>query len=461
MVTQKAERFFSIPSRLNDEAMNIRPSEQHQEDVHKDEYLSNHTISMRAALNYCRELLLKPLLDSSSVHIHTQHAIDAWNAAQTISQQRQDALEDICMNLSIPTIQFEGNMSVLDFRRQFLHANRPCLIQGLPHFTNIARKWRTQESEINKDWFSKHVGDDTLVPVRKQCSEQQLDDEGRAQECTTVEMPLREWLHNHSSRELYLKDWHLQKIMWEKHTQSPPLYTIPEIFGNDLLNNFLLKFTGGDYRFVYWGPPGSQTPLHSDVLHSFSWSYNVVGKKKWTFHIGDDYYSQLVVIQNAGETVFVPSTFLHSVENLSQALSLNHNWITTANIDLTWDCLRKEMTLINVELEKWDNTSWDAKEFMLRGCVGLDVTAFFFMALTAQLDLLTQGRNDDWERFFDMFRLHQVLEALTKPEVHLQERLTSVLGEETLALEAIDAATTAMCVVDNVKAELLLVDNGL
>ena len=448
------------------EAMNRRPGEQHREDEscdtrmslatnHKDECLSNHTISMRAALNHCRELLRKHPLDSLSVH--PQHAIDAWTAAQTISQQRQDALQDMSMNCIIPTIKFEENMSVLDFRKQFLHSNRPCLIQGLPHFTNISRKWQTKESQINKDWFSKHVGDDTLVPVRKECSEQ-LDDEGRAQECTTVEMPLREWLHNNSSNELYLKDWHLQKMLWEKHDKCSPLYTVPEFFGNDLLNTFLLTFTGGDYRFVYWGPPASQTPLHSDVLHSFSWSYNVVGNKKWTFYIGD---SQLVLIQNAGEAVFVPSTILHSVENLSQALSVNHNWITTANIDLTWDCLMKEMTFIDVELEKWENTSWDAKEFMLRGCVGLDVTAFFFMVLTAQLDLLTQGSNDGWERFFDIFRLHQILQTLSKPGVHLQERLASMLGEDTLASEAVDSAKTAMRVVDNVKAELLLLENGL
>lgn len=34
-----------------------------------------------------------------------------------------------------------------------------------------------------------------------------------------------------------------------------------------------------DYRFVYLGPAGSWTPLHADVLRSYSWSANVAGRK--------------------------------------------------------------------------------------------------------------------------------------------------------------------------------------
>lgn len=36
-----------------------------------------------------------------------------------------------------------------------------------------------------------------------------------------------------------------------------------------------------DYRFVYLGPKGSWTPLHHDVLASFSWSANLCGIKRW------------------------------------------------------------------------------------------------------------------------------------------------------------------------------------
>lgn len=36
-----------------------------------------------------------------------------------------------------------------------------------------------------------------------------------------------------------------------------------------------------DYRFCYLGPAGTWTPLHSDVLRSYSWSANVCGRKRW------------------------------------------------------------------------------------------------------------------------------------------------------------------------------------
>ena len=36
-----------------------------------------------------------------------------------------------------------------------------------------------------------------------------------------------------------------------------------------------------DYRFVYLGPRGTRTPLHADVLRSFSWSVNLAGRKRW------------------------------------------------------------------------------------------------------------------------------------------------------------------------------------
>jgi oxalate decarboxylase/phosphoglucose isomerase-like protein (cupin superfamily) len=91
------------------------------------------------------------------------------------------------------------------------------------------------------------------------------------------------------------------------------------------------------------GSKGTWTPLHTDVLTSYSWSTNVCGKKKWTlfppsegnflkdssenlvFDIGNvdatkfPLFSQarrIVITQEAGETIFVPSGWFHQVENL-------------------------------------------------------------------------------------------------------------------------------------------------
>lgn len=43
------------------------------------------------------------------------------------------------------------------------------------------------------------------------------------------------------------------------------------------------RVSEADYRFVYCGPAGSWTPLHSDVLRSYSWSANVAGRKRWVY----------------------------------------------------------------------------------------------------------------------------------------------------------------------------------
>jgi hypothetical protein len=96
-----------------------------------------------------------------------------------------------------------------------------------------------------------------------------------------------------------------------------------------------------DYRFTYAGPAGTFTPVHRDVYGSYSWSSNIVGKKRWwlippedtelflTRSGGEDLVFDvrevdevlwkgkvLVVEQQAGETIFVPSGWHHQVENL-------------------------------------------------------------------------------------------------------------------------------------------------
>lgn len=49
---------------------------------------------------------------------------------------------------------------------------------------------------------------------------------------------------------------------------------------NQVLARLGIKI-GSDFSYV--GVKGTYTPLHSDVFGSFSWSANVVGRKKWYF----------------------------------------------------------------------------------------------------------------------------------------------------------------------------------
>ena len=459
------------------------------------------------------------------------------------------------------------HMSPLQFKQKYLYSNIPCLIRGLDEyeFQAVSRNWVTPSSPplpssspplpssllaaerttthtvlqeqsqctINTDWFLREIGPSTLVPVRRnprtkkkhndnlednndddddddeEEEERELDEEGRATECETIQMRMDDWIqflaeqyndiqvgksrynHHHCHNikgqtgdsmvdsTLYLKDWHLQNILDHKWnvvslqqsrkeeqlssslsfgtpllsptttsiTITPEieiLYIVPEIFDGDIFNPFLLSNGGGDYRFVYWGPFSSSTSIHTDVLHTFSWSFNVLGEKKWIFYpptndttttnaaaaVSGVSNSNVTIplsfeiIQKTGETIYVPSGWKHSVHNLTETLSINHNWITPSTLDAMYKCILCEIKAIEKELKDWgmamdnNNANDDDSEFedkfmkseringidipvpcgnvnanrmredMLRGCVGMDVTSFCSMMFASLTDCL-------------------------------------------------------------------------
>jgi Cupin-like domain len=112
-------------------------------------------------------------------------------------------------------------------------------------------------------------------------------------------------------------------------------------------------------------------------MRSFSWSCNVCGEKRWyllapqyTHLLYDCFGLQLAshlqldlqfpgmeaffpglararqvaieVLQLTGETLFVPSNWFHTVENMADTLSINHNWFNGANLELVWRHVESE-----------------------------------------------------------------------------------------------------------------------
>ena len=95
---------------------------------------------------------------------------------------------------------------------------------------------------------------------------------------------------------MYAKDWHM--FLGECSERA---FVLPDVFSSDWLNQYYLAHPHlhDDFRFVYIGPKvrlvdlagddvmqhsqGSYTPLHCDVLASFSWSSNIAGCKEWIF----------------------------------------------------------------------------------------------------------------------------------------------------------------------------------
>lgn len=129
-------------------------------------------------------------------------------------------------------------------------------------------------------------------------------------------------------KKYYLKDFHFYKSL-PVHMR----YIMPKILQTDYLNEYF-DLKDDDYRFMYLGLDGTFTPMHHDVLKSFSWSFNLTGTKIWTFvspdqerylkdklgnvleNIHDYDQTQFIdaakiqvlqIKQEAGEIMFIPS----------------------------------------------------------------------------------------------------------------------------------------------------------
>jgi JmjC domain, hydroxylase len=229
------------------------------------------------------------------------------------------------------------------------------------------------------------------------------------------------------------------------------------------------------YRFVYLGPKGTATALHADVLRSFSWSTNVCGKKRWYFipplyaHLLYDCFGAklayhlfadicmdegncsvnfmsimypglhiarqhlISVVQDAGDTIFVPSNWFHTVENIADTLSINHNWLNGANLHQCWCYVNsevrsstfsrsKESSMIpensllgnssaldvnDVALSFWYVVGGKAKEFSQRRLDWANSTAFQ-MDLAAILLVIDGLLRLESDRFVSMRELNSV-----------------------------------------------------
>lgn len=148
-----------------------------------------------------------------------------------------------------------------------------------------------------------------------------------------------------------------------------------------------------------------RTPFHADVFSSFSWSTNICGTKKWILfppieedrlrdtlgnlpfdlseenhmnRIGETSIRSFEVIQNAGQTLFVPSGWHHQVWNLEDTISVNHNWFNGCNIHCIWAAIYAKFKDVLREID--DCKDMDGFEMhcqlMLKSDFGLDFHMF-------------------------------------------------------------------------------------
>ncbi|XP_071873753.1 jumonji domain containing 4 [Bombus fervidus] len=316
-----------------------------------------------------------------------------------------------------------------DFFSKYLMENKPCIFK--PNITenwSCKRQWNL-DGAPDFDVLDISFGD-CIVPVadcKKRYYNSQSKDDMKMKDYLDYWMDYVKNNYSDSMALLYLKDWHCQKLF-----PNAPMYTVPEYFASDWLNEYYMAHPdlNDDYRFVYMGPKGTWTPLHADVFGSYSWSANIVGKKRWLlFPPGQedflrDIHGQLIydatskelenyavykaydkrsikyidVIQKEGEIIFVPSGWHHQVWNIEDTISLNHNWINGCNIINVWYGLKKELNSVMKEVSDCkDMSNWAEQcQLILKSTYGMDYNLFFnFLTFIAKRRLSMVLKKED------------------------------------------------------------------
>lgn len=282
-----------------------------------------------------------------------------------------------------------NKFSFKDFFNNFMIRNLPCLIKNIAIDWECSKKW-VKNNQVNFNYIIEEYGN-LMAPVAD-CENIQYNSQ-----CKT-DMRVSDFIkylnEGDDSKTLYLKDWHLKRSRPDDN-----FYNIPPYFALDWLNEYAIDNKDDDFMFVYIGPKRSWTPLHEDVYSSYSWSVNIVGRKKWilfppgeenklkdifgnvplTFNAENyNHIKYFEVIQDRGDAIFVPSGWYHEVVNELNTISINHNWINACNIDMVWKALQKSLLMVEHQIEEFKDTPEFPSQcqLMLKSFFGMDFEIF-------------------------------------------------------------------------------------
>ncbi|XP_045511667.1 2-oxoglutarate and iron-dependent oxygenase JMJD4 homolog isoform X1 [Colias croceus] len=292
----------------------------------------------------------------------------------------------------IPVVDYK-NLPYDTFFEKFMLPNAPVIIQNICNEWESSKHWVVND-KINYDYFITNYGE-FEAPIAD-CNKINFNAQCK---CDMKIIDYINYLKNENKQEvLYLKDWHLKATL-QKENLAYNFYKVPTCFASDWLNEYAEDMQEDDFRFVYIGPKDSWTPLHADVYSSYSWSVNVVGRKKWVLfppgeeeklkdtlgnlpllfntqdHKNIKYFE---IIQEKGDAIFVPSGWYHQVFNLHDTISVNHNFINSCNIEKVWMALLKNLEDVEKEIAEFK----DSPEFVsqcqviLKSLFGMDMQIF-------------------------------------------------------------------------------------
>ncbi|XP_043921799.1 2-oxoglutarate and iron-dependent oxygenase JMJD4 isoform X1 [Protopterus annectens] len=398
--------------------------------------------------------------------------------------------EPVCIDYITHT-----DFSYSEFVQNYLLPNYPCILS--PSFTEgwLSRcQWVTKDGSPDLEALAQRFRE-AIVPVAN-CDIKQYNANPKEH------IPLKKYISywkDYSQSEctsprdcLYLKDWHMHRAF-----PDHGLYATPIFFSSDWLNEYWDSIEVDDYRFVYMGPKGSWTPFHADVFHSYSWSANICGRKKWLLfppgqedflrdchgnlvydvtatslqnHEQYPHYSKccfpIEVNQEAGEIIFIPSGWHHQVYNLEDTISINHNWLNGYNVAFMWNFLQKELRLVQQEISEWKETmdNWhDHCQVIMKSCSGIDYKELYYFLKTVAENRIhfLEGTSEDlsssvravppslsilgpWQAVFDLNRVADVLSSLIENEEFKQLDIEEFCPQPTCLLESIKEAKDAV-----------------
>ena len=316
---------------------------------------------------------------------------------------------------AVPTVD-ASELSPDQFLERYMRPNLPVMITGLTDGWRATREWVSETSDgsrvVDMRAMSEAFGaaevlvvncDDALDTdlARRQMRFHLYADWWRARDDSSPRAsPDATGRDDPSTKaKLYVKDWSMASDFPDYRA-----YVTPPHFADDWLNAYWDEraqsaaassarqperdFEGADHEardgrgaeYVrLLRVEGRGPPLHADVLRSFSWSVNIVGRKRWlmipsqrSVHLlardGSGRRPRdpteppvrrptrstrnplvitsgatIVVDQPPGAAIFVPSLWYHQVHNVTDCVSVNHNWLNASNARLCWAMLRDEL----------------------------------------------------------------------------------------------------------------------
>jgi hypothetical protein len=234
-----------------------------------------------------------------------------------------------------PEVDRRDNLSLSEFRRDYLYRGRPVVI------TNAMEHWKARTA-WTLDYFKTRYGQ-TAVTVHRLGGERYSPDGVKS-------MPLSAFIDSIKSRDFdayphYVRDdWRL----FITHKELLTDYEIPKYFFDWFV--FLPPFMRLIYPRLFIGPKGAVTPLHMDIWRTHAWLGQIVGRKRWILFSPDQHqflydcavqphdpdFDRYPLFRQAkpiectigpGDLIFVPGGWAHEVVSLDATISITHNYM--------------------------------------------------------------------------------------------------------------------------------------